>query len=822
MGTSLHAGQVCVADGTPLAGERIRRTLLADPGMGIVRHADAGLPGGDRRRRRGSGVRIPMRDVSAIAIRNAGARSLRPPERRARRTCAHDRAVELRARPGRRRVDGRDRRVRGRPGRRLRDRRDRLRRRPRLRRLPHAPAVRRLARERVRDEGHRRPVRGDRARAAAASRSSARALAEASDDEVLAQARGAARRDAARSGTTTFEGKTGYGLSRERRAARASRLGRELAARATGSTGAVRPRGARPATTRTSWMDEVERARAREARRRRARHLRRVGRVPNEDLERLGALAARAGRAAARARRAVRDAPLGAGRARRRRALGRPPRLPAPGRPRAAGGAPSAPRCCCPAPSSSAPSTRAPARALADAGAICVLATDFNPGTVADRLDAARSSGWPCAATAGACARRSPRPRSTPPGCSACARRVGSLEVGKRADLVVLDGPVEHAPVPLRPQPGAGRRRRAARSYGGADHPPAMVSAPTRTRSSATCAGRRALATDDFWGWRERDVRARRRARPGHDVRGRRCAPTRRCARPATARSASSTTSTTSPDGTPYADPNAMALAVAEPRRADAGLTCILLARRLPTRARRPGQRRFCDPDVDTFLARVDVALRERRTASPPTACARCRRAGCEAIAAYSDARDLVRHVHASEQPRELEECQAEHGCSPIELLHRTGLPRPAHQRRPRHPRVRARHRAARRDRHDRRLLPDHRGQPRRRLPARARLPRRRRPARDRHRREPRARPVRGGARAGDARPPRAAHPPRAARPRRRPVGRGRRATARTASASQDAGTIAVDLAHPRLAGVARDDLARAIATCGSADMVVR
>jgi urocanate hydratase len=60
MGKSLHAGQVCVADGTPQAGERIRRTLLADPGMGIVRHADAGYPealaAADR-----LGVRIPMR-----------------------------------------------------------------------------------------------------------------------------------------------------------------------------------------------------------------------------------------------------------------------------------------------------------------------------------------------------------------------------------------------------------------------------------------------------------------------------------------------------------------------------------------------------------------------------------------------------------------------------------------------------------------------------------------------------------------------------------------------------------------------------------------
>ncbi len=60
MGLSIHAGQVCVADGTDLAAERIRRTLTADPGMGIVRHADAGYPealdAADR-----LGVRIPMR-----------------------------------------------------------------------------------------------------------------------------------------------------------------------------------------------------------------------------------------------------------------------------------------------------------------------------------------------------------------------------------------------------------------------------------------------------------------------------------------------------------------------------------------------------------------------------------------------------------------------------------------------------------------------------------------------------------------------------------------------------------------------------------------
>jgi urocanate hydratase len=42
IGYSLHAGQVIVADGTEGAAQRIARTLLSDPGMGVIRHVDAG------------------------------------------------------------------------------------------------------------------------------------------------------------------------------------------------------------------------------------------------------------------------------------------------------------------------------------------------------------------------------------------------------------------------------------------------------------------------------------------------------------------------------------------------------------------------------------------------------------------------------------------------------------------------------------------------------------------------------------------------------------------------------------------------------------
>jgi urocanate hydratase len=44
IGNSIHAGMVCVADGTPLGREKLRRVLTTDPGTGVMRHADAGYP----------------------------------------------------------------------------------------------------------------------------------------------------------------------------------------------------------------------------------------------------------------------------------------------------------------------------------------------------------------------------------------------------------------------------------------------------------------------------------------------------------------------------------------------------------------------------------------------------------------------------------------------------------------------------------------------------------------------------------------------------------------------------------------------------------
>ena len=61
MGKSIHAGQVVVADGSSEAGERVRRTLSADPGLGVVRHADAGYPQALEAARE-HGIKMPMLD----------------------------------------------------------------------------------------------------------------------------------------------------------------------------------------------------------------------------------------------------------------------------------------------------------------------------------------------------------------------------------------------------------------------------------------------------------------------------------------------------------------------------------------------------------------------------------------------------------------------------------------------------------------------------------------------------------------------------------------------------------------------------------------
>ena len=59
IGRSMHAGQVSVADGTPLAAQKIARVLTNDPGMGVIRHVDAGYDIAENIAAE-RGVRIPM------------------------------------------------------------------------------------------------------------------------------------------------------------------------------------------------------------------------------------------------------------------------------------------------------------------------------------------------------------------------------------------------------------------------------------------------------------------------------------------------------------------------------------------------------------------------------------------------------------------------------------------------------------------------------------------------------------------------------------------------------------------------------------------
>jgi formimidoylglutamate deiminase len=194
--------------------------------------------------------------------------------------------------------------------------------------------------------------------------------------------------------------------------------------------------------------------------------------------------------------------------------------------------------------------------------------------------------------------------------------------------------------------------------------------------------GERLHPGDDFWSWRHEMYRLA----AGHDPDSMRAVGERVYAQMAAAGYGAVGEFHYvhhQPDGQPYADANAMAIALADAAVAQ-GLEITLLPaayhRGGPGREPDPGQRRFCDPDVETFLGRVD-ALRGWATGRPGVSvgvAVHSVRAvpadWIEAVAEYAQRHGLVRHVHASEQRRELEQCQAEHGCSPIELLHRCGF----------------------------------------------------------------------------------------------------------------------------------------------------
>jgi urocanate hydratase len=61
IGRSIHAGQVCVADGTELSAQKLAKVLTNDPGTGVIRHVDAGYEIAEQTAEE-RGVRIPMRE----------------------------------------------------------------------------------------------------------------------------------------------------------------------------------------------------------------------------------------------------------------------------------------------------------------------------------------------------------------------------------------------------------------------------------------------------------------------------------------------------------------------------------------------------------------------------------------------------------------------------------------------------------------------------------------------------------------------------------------------------------------------------------------
>ncbi len=136
------------------------------------------------------------------------------------------------------------------------------------------------------------------------------------------------------------------------------------------------------------------------------------------------------------------------------------------------------------------------------------------------------------------------------------------------------------------------------------------------------------------------------------------------------------------PTGDPYDDPNELSWAVVRAAR-DVGIRLTLLevfyARAGFERPAQPEQRRFCDADVEAYLARVD-ALRGAGVdvGITPHSIRAVRREHLIELERYAATHDLVLHTHLSEQPRENDECRAEHGASPAAVFAECGaLQRP-------------------------------------------------------------------------------------------------------------------------------------------------
>lgn len=132
------------------------------------------------------------------------------------------------------------------------------------------------------------------------------------------------------------------------------------------------------------------------------------------------------------------------------------------------------------------------------------------------------------------------------------------------------------------------------------------------------------------------------------------------------------------PDGTPYAERTILADAVVRAAKAE-GLRVSLLRvayhRAGPGREAEPGQKRFCDPDVEHVLRDVET-LRAKYKDDPdvrvgvaPHSVRAVPPEWIRELAAYATKEKLPFHMHVAEQPREIEECISETGKRPLELI---------------------------------------------------------------------------------------------------------------------------------------------------------
>lgn len=190
---------------------------------------------------------------------------------------------------------------------------------------------------------------------------------------------------------------------------------------------------------------------------------------------------------------------------------------------------------------------------------------------------------------------------------------------------------------------------------------------------------RTAAGRDTFWTWRETMYRAANRLSPDDLY---------HVARMAFLEMLLSGITTVgefhylhnAPDGSRYNDPNLLALQVIRAAR-DVGLRIVLLrtayARAGWQQPANPLQARFLTPDPDAFLDDTQrlIAAKLVPVAIAPHSIRALPLDYLLRIAQYARTNKLPVHMHVAEQPAEVEQCLAEHGRRPVELLDEHGIP---------------------------------------------------------------------------------------------------------------------------------------------------